>query len=220
MKVKIATYALILKNPVFDKKQLTSELIKNGFEKKYFEIKLMKAYRMDGTEIPNKANLDAHNKKYSLLGKSCSVAFVGDEILLHHKFGISLSEITYVLDDVLNEIKSIMHTLKKFSNLGSKEFELILLLKAIGTKNPQEIIEKIMKKNQKERIVSGICPDSETSFLEGVDKMCTKENIQVQNGEYVIELRFQSDESETLCNVLRDSEKIGRALILEIESKN
>ncbi|NIT99669.1 MAG: hypothetical protein GWN01_01595, partial [Nitrosopumilaceae archaeon] len=66
-----------MKKPKFDKNRLVSDLVNSGFEKRYYKLGLMKAYRPDGTEIPNKEQISEYCNQYQLKGKLFSIAFVG-----------------------------------------------------------------------------------------------------------------------------------------------
>ena len=221
MKVKIATLGFVLKSPKFEKELLVSNLIQKGFEKKYFKMGLMKAYRKDGTEIPTKGPSNEFIDKYQLEGKLFKIAFTGDDILVHHKFGQTTSEITYDLQEYSNELNSFLKNLMGFLTFEKTEFELILILTAKSSKNAEETLTNWANKLHvgNPAYTKNYMPDR-IAYPGIVNDRCTTKNIMVRNREYVIELRFASNNWEDILGDFSDSEKIGTNIILEIENEN
>lgn len=221
MNVKIGTFGLILKNQRFDKDKVVSELTKRGFKKKYYKLGLMKAYRMDGTEIPNKVHPSEVSDRYQLSGKLFSVAFTGDDILFHHKFGQNTLEIAYDLAEYVHELRSILNTSLNFLTFELKDYELILLLRAIGSKKPQDYFTKWANKLAlTNEIASGKSIPDKIYYPEEINNRCTTKTIRIVENEYAIELRFKSHDWMKLLDDLKNSEKIGREIILGLENEN
>ncbi|PIY88072.1 MAG: hypothetical protein COY74_10220 [Nitrosopumilales archaeon CG_4_10_14_0_8_um_filter_34_8] len=216
MDVKITTFGISLKDCDLDEEKIASKLIESRFEKKYYKVGLMRAYRPDGTEIPNTADISGFSDRYQLLGKSCSVAFLGNEILLHHKFGIFTSEISYDIKDIIGEISSVLGIINDVSTMKFCKFELILLLRGTGSKDPNKVVATWMRKQ------GHIGSDTELyhgkmEYENTINPRCTEKQVMAKSGEYAINLRFQSDDLAAICNDLEQSEKIGHDIILEIE---
>ncbi len=221
MNVKIGTFGFILKNPRFDKDQIVSELAKRRFEKKYYKLGLMKAYRMDGTEIPNKVQTSESSDRYQLSGKLFSIAFTGDDILLHHQFGQNTSEIAYDLAEYTDELRSILNTLMNFLTFDVKDFELILLLRAIGSGNPETTFAKWANKlSSSSDFVFKKLESDKIEFPREINNRCTSKIITVRDGQYAIELRFVSKYWNSLLDDFKNSEKFGTDMILELEYEN
>ena len=220
MNVKIGTFALILKNPGFEKEQLVSELTKRGFEKKYYKLGLMKAYHMDGTEIPNKAQTSDFSDQYQLSGKLFSIAFAGDDILFHHQFGQNTLEIMYNLTEYEDELRSMLNTLTSFFTFELKDCELILLLRGIGSKNSEEGFTKwVNKLRNTSNFIYEKSGSDKIEYPREINNRCTSKVIMVRDEEYAIELRFESEDQNALLNDFKNSEKIGNDIILEVENE-
>jgi len=210
-----------LKNPKYEKEDIASAFIKKGFEKKYFKMGLMKAYRKDGSEIPTKPLAPGISDKYQLRRTRLSIAFTGDDILVHHKFGKNNSEISYDLQEYVPELESVLEDLMDFLTFEIREFELMLMLAANGSKNPEESFAKWADKLFTAHDGSSRKHGSDRiAFPGSVNDRCTTKNILVRDGEYVIELRFESKKWKELLEDFNNSEKIGIKMILKLENEN
>jgi len=221
MTVKIATFGLILKNPKYDKENFVSAFIKNGFEKKYFKMGLMKAYHKDGTEIPTRPLTIDLSDKYQLRGNLLSIAFTGDDILVHRQFDQNTSEISYDLQEYVSELESVLQNLMDCLTFEIPEFELMLMLTASSSKNPKESFAKWENKLLMGYDNPSREPGSDRIAFPGtINNRCTTKNIMVRDGEYVVELRFESKDWKDLLEDFKNSEKIGTDMILELENED
>lgn len=220
MNVKIATFGVILKNPKYEKDQITSEFTEKGFEKKYFKMGMMKAYRKDGSEIPNKIKISEYSDDYQLLGNLFSIAFTGNDILLHHQFGQNTLEITYKLEQYADELKSILNIMLNFVQIGLTGFELILVLRATGSKNTEEGFKKWEHELARSgNFVFRKLDSDKIEYPREINQRCTSKIVSVRDDEYIIELRFVSDDWHLLLDDFKNAEKIGEKIILEIENE-
>ena len=221
MKIKIGTFSFILKNPKFDKDRMVSDLVDSEFEKRYYKLGLMKAYRPDGTEIPNKAQISEYSDQYQLKGKLFSIAFAGEDVLVHHQFGQNTFEITYDLAEYVEELRVILNNLMTFLSFELKDFELMLLLRGVGSKNPEESLKKWEKKLQNTSdIIFKKSGSDKIEYPGEINNRCTTKSIMVREGEYAVELRFVSEDWSELLKDFKNSENLGIHMISDVENEN